>query len=58
MNADPRMAHWHTLTREQQAETIHRMHAGGMSESSIAVATELSVEFIARVLGERGQRHG
>lgn len=52
MNVDPRQ-HWHTLTREQQADAIRRMHAEGMSDTTIAAATQLTVEFINRVIGQQ-----
>jgi len=49
-----RMAVFHALTREQQAQAIRRLAAMGQSETTIARATGLSVEFIKRVIAERG----
>lgn len=48
-----RMAHFHALAREQQAEAIRRLAATGMSEHSMAHATGLAVEQIRRVLAEQ-----
>jgi hypothetical protein len=47
------MVHFHTLTRAEQALAIRHLAASGMPEYTIATATELSVEMIRRVLGER-----
>lgn len=55
MRTDPSRRHWHELTREQQADTIRHMRAQGMSEDCIAMATELSTEFVKAVLGERAR---
>lgn len=49
-----RMRHFHALTREQQAEAIRQLAAAGQSETAIASATGLSVEFVRHVIGERG----
>jgi hypothetical protein len=46
------MAHFHTLTRQEQAEAIHRMAAEGWSEYGISHATQLAIEQIRRVLGD------
>jgi hypothetical protein len=48
-----RMRAFHALDQEQQAAAIHRMADEGFTESQIASATRLSVEFIRRVLAER-----
>lgn len=48
-----RMAHFHALAREQQADAIGRLAATGMNEHSIAHATGLAVEQVRRVLAER-----
>jgi hypothetical protein len=47
------MAHFHTLTRQEQAHAIHRMAREGWSEYGISHATELAIEQVRRVLGER-----
>jgi hypothetical protein len=44
--------HFHVLSREQQAQAIRRLAAGGQGEHTIAHATGLSVEFIRRILAE------
>ena len=49
-----RMAQFHALDRAQQADAIRRMAAAGASDLAIASATQLSVEFIRHVIGERG----
>jgi uncharacterized protein YoaH (UPF0181 family) len=47
------MAHFHSLTREQQADAVRRLAATGMSDFGISAATRLSVEQIRRVQAER-----
>jgi hypothetical protein len=49
MNA--RMTHFHTLTRQEQAQAIHRLAREGWSEYGISHATELAIEQVRRVLG-------
>ena len=41
------------LTRDEQAAAMRRMAAEGMSDSTIASATALSVEFVKQILGPR-----
>ena len=48
------MLHFALLNRAEQAAAIRRMANAGNTETTIATATGLSVEFIKRVLGERG----
>ena len=47
---DARMAAFHALGMEQQAEAIRRLAASGQGVHSIACATRLSVEAVLRVL--------
>jgi hypothetical protein len=51
---DPRMLHFQTLDRQQQAEAIRRLVATGMSELAVAQASGLAVEQVRRILAERG----
>ena len=51
-NADPRMHHFESMARDDQATAIRSMAASGMSELALSAATRLSVEQIRRVLGE------
>jgi hypothetical protein len=48
-----RMAHFHKLTRQEQAQAIHRLAAEGWSDYGISHATQLAIEQVRRVLGER-----
>jgi hypothetical protein len=50
-----RMAHFHKLTRQEQAQAIHHLAAEGWSEYGISHATQLAIEQIRRVLGERNE---
>jgi hypothetical protein len=50
-----RMVHFHTLTRQEQAQAIHRLAAEGWSDYGICHATQLAIEQIRRVLGERNE---
>ncbi len=55
MNAvavDRRLNYFLLLTREEQREAIARLARDGMSDSTIAAATRLSVEMIRKILGE------
>jgi hypothetical protein len=45
--------HFHRLNRADQAAAIRRMAAEGYSDHTIAHATELAVEFVRAVLGDR-----
>jgi hypothetical protein len=54
---NPRMLHFDTLTRQEQAEAIHRLAREGWSEYGIASATQLAIEQIRHVLGERNKTH-
>ena len=47
------MHYFALLTRDEQAEAIIRMAAQRMSESTISAATQLSIEQIRQVLGQR-----
>ena len=47
---DARMAAFHALGVEEQAEAIRRLAASGQGVHSIACATRLSVEAVLRVL--------
>ncbi len=50
---DARMRAFHALDRSQQEAAIRRLAAVGMTERSIAQATQLSVEFVRRLLGDQ-----
>ncbi|MHB8816251.1 MAG: hypothetical protein ACYDAE_23710 [Steroidobacteraceae bacterium] len=52
-DADNRMRHFRTLDRDAQAAAIRRMAMLGWSDHGISQATQLSVEFIRHVIGER-----
>jgi DNA invertase Pin-like site-specific DNA recombinase len=41
------------LEPEQQRQAIQRLAATGMSDSTIASATSLSVEMVRRILGDK-----
>jgi len=45
------MAHFAALTREEQLVAIRRLKAEGKSDDVIASATQLSVEFVRRIVG-------
>jgi hypothetical protein len=45
-----RRMHFHSLSREEQAQAIRRLAVEGRGDHSIAAATGLSVEQIRRVL--------
>jgi hypothetical protein len=47
------MHHFRTLDRDAQAAAIRRMAMLGWSDHGISRATQLSVEFIRHVIGER-----
>jgi len=47
------MLYFAMLTREEQRAAIHRLSSSGMSDYGIASATQLSVEQIRVILGER-----
>ncbi len=47
-----RMRHFHTLAREQQAETVRRLAALGWTDHGISHATLLSVEHVRRALAD------
>jgi hypothetical protein len=56
MSANPddrRMHYFAMLTRDEQAQAIHRLSGSGMSDHAIAGATQLSVEMIRAILGEQ-----
>jgi hypothetical protein len=56
MSANPndrRMYFFAMLTRDEQAEAIHRLSRSGASDHGIASATQLSVEMIRKILGEQ-----
>jgi ABC-type phosphate/phosphonate transport system ATPase subunit len=46
------MRYFAMLSREEQAQAIHRLSRSGMSDYGIASATQLSVEMIRSILGE------
>lgn len=50
---DRQMHYFAMLTQEEQAMAICRMAASGMGVSVIATATQLSVEMITKILGEK-----
>jgi hypothetical protein len=50
---DPRLLHFASLNRDQQARAIRHMANSGHRELTIASATGLSVEFVRRVIGDR-----
>jgi ABC-type phosphate/phosphonate transport system ATPase subunit len=49
---DKRMHYFAMLTRDEQADAIHRLSRSGMSDHAIASATQLSVEMVRKILGE------
>jgi hypothetical protein len=51
----PRRMHFHSLSREEQAQAIRRLAVEGRGDHSIAAATGLSVEMVWRVLAERAR---
>lgn len=56
MSANPddrRMHYFAMLTHDEQASAIHRLSRSGMSDHGISAATQLSVEMIRKILGER-----
>jgi phosphopantetheinyl transferase len=50
-----RMANFHQLTRQEQAQAIRHLAAEGWSDYGISHATELAIEQVRRVLGERNE---
>jgi DNA invertase Pin-like site-specific DNA recombinase len=44
--------HFLLLDRDQQAQAVRRLISSGMSETTAAAATKLSVEQIRRILAE------
>lgn len=52
MNAPRELLHFLLLSPTEQATAIRRLSLTGMSESTIAAATKLSVEQIRRILEE------
>jgi hypothetical protein len=46
------LAHFHLLTREEQAQAIRRMARAGYGEETIASATFLSREMVRQILAE------
>lgn len=52
------MRYFRLLEPQAQREAIQRLAASGMSDSTIAAATALSVEMIRRVLAEQGSPKG
>ena len=56
---EPRLRHFRTLPREEQAAAIRRLRTVGLlSETAIAAATKLSVEMIRRILAEKEANAG
>jgi hypothetical protein len=49
---DKRMSHFALLTADEQRAAIARLANSGMSESTIAAATMLSIEMIRKILGK------
>jgi hypothetical protein len=49
------MAYWLMLSPEEQAQAIARLAASGVSETTIAAATTLSVEQVRRILAQARQ---
>jgi hypothetical protein len=47
-----RMGHFHTLTREEQAQAIRQLARDGYSDYGISAATQLAIEQVRRVLGD------
>jgi hypothetical protein len=50
---DHRMRYFHMLDQNEQAQAIAQLAASGMSENTIATATQLSVEQIRKILGDQ-----
>lgn len=48
-----RMDYFLLLTRVEQAAAIRRLSGSGFSDHAIAAATQLSVEMVRTILGER-----
>jgi hypothetical protein len=49
--------HFARLSRAEREAAIRRLAAGGMSETTIATATRLSVEMIRRILTTAPAEH-
>jgi hypothetical protein len=47
-----RMAHFDTLTRDEQAEAIRQLARDGFGDYEIAAACKLAVEVVRQILGE------
>jgi predicted transcriptional regulator len=58
MSAAPikEMYYFWLLSRDEQAQAIARFASSGMSESTIATATGLSIAMVRRVLAESSER--
>ncbi len=54
LSGDPR-AHFHSLTRDEQAAAIRRLADEGLGEYTIAHACGLAVEQVRAILGERNR---
>ena len=52
-DTDRRMLYFALLTHEEQCAAIQRMSASGMSDSTIGAATQLSVEMVRQIIGNR-----
>jgi hypothetical protein len=49
-----KMAYFLMLTRDEQVQAIRRLAASGLSDHTISAATQLSVEQVRAILGDRG----
>lgn len=55
-DAKSRMHYFVMLTPEEQRAAILRLIDSGMSETCVASATRLSVEFVRKIVGSRDAR--
>ena len=51
-----RMAHFHALDHEQQAEAVRRLAVLGYSDHDIGHATGLAVEQVRQIIGRRQEQ--
>lgn len=56
--SDPNILYFRQLTDEQQRLAIQNLALQGMSDHGIAVATQISVEQVRRILGTRPNCEG
>ena len=54
MSTDPRMGYFMMLSEPERRAAIQRLARSGMSDHTIAAATQLSVEMVRSILAEHG----